>query len=216
MRKILLPMVFVVAALLITFGVNSHADGPPPMQGNDGPELSLRSELPSIHLNDVLIKLESTDIDLLAKELGRGKVERRGDAANSIRYLCYTVSQPVSAKIWVTASELNGGTTVDGVTITRMANDAEVSKCLSVKSASVLEFGGNHLWVGDDLGRWNSLGVIKIEGENSSPRSFMFVKKATAKPMRGETATFTTIQALRLSVMNGSIESFSISQSTSD
>ena len=61
-------------------------------------------------MGSLVIQLESTQLSDVLSKIGTGEIQHRGDAAESVYWLCYSVpSSANTARLWLMSGEMDGG-----------------------------------------------------------------------------------------------------------
>jgi hypothetical protein len=69
-----------------------------------------------LRLGKFSVQLEITTLSDVQEIMKAGLIQHQGDASESLSWLCYTVPlRPESQRVWISSSEMGGGTIVDGV-----------------------------------------------------------------------------------------------------
>jgi hypothetical protein len=67
-------------------------------------------------LGGTIVRIEVTSLRQVLASIGAGKVMHKGDASESVHWLCYSFEMPgAHARIWLSSGELNGGRYIDGI-----------------------------------------------------------------------------------------------------
>lgn len=73
-----------------------------------------RNPVVTVHLGSLDIVLEKTTLGEVQRAAGVGEVRHRGDASESLHWLCYSLPA-TNDRVWFSSSEMGGGTVIDGV-----------------------------------------------------------------------------------------------------
>jgi hypothetical protein len=80
-----------------------------------------RNPVVPLHLGALVVDLEKTTLADVQHAAGVGEVHHHGDAAESMDWLCYSLPA-TNDRVWLTSSEMGGGTVIDGVLAERFAD----------------------------------------------------------------------------------------------
>ena len=109
-------------------GLSFAADGisPPswPVEDFDSAHL-LRKPFRTLMMGQMSVVLGKTPLKDIRENLGIGKQFEGGDASESITWLCYTIPGNPAARLWLTSSEMYGGTIVDGFSAIELPETAQ-------------------------------------------------------------------------------------------
>lgn len=116
-----------------------------------------------LRLGKVDVVLEETTLSEVIEKIGLGLHLHQGDAAESVDWVCYTFRLGGSlGRVWLTSSEMHGGSVVDGATITLLppTGNSAPSQCpvLPTRYAPVSLDGGITAGM-DDAALVSRLGV---------------------------------------------------------
>jgi hypothetical protein len=125
MRTALSAYLFCYCALAL----GGEIDYPPRLsiQVHSKPTLD-RPAVGGIQLGDLLVQLERTTLSEVMGKIGIGKIDYAGDAADSTTWLCYfDKGESSTQKVWLSSSELNGGTVIDSIDIVELDSGVQPS-----------------------------------------------------------------------------------------
>jgi hypothetical protein len=91
---------------------------PPPKYPNDvAPSGTIKIKPATVlRLGKLSIQFEITTLSDVQETMKAGQIHHQGDASESISWLCYTIPRrPESQRIWISSSEMGGGTIANGV-----------------------------------------------------------------------------------------------------
>lgn len=108
-----------LASAIVLFGEVTLATTLPPAQPFEAItwKPTLKQEVAKgFNMGQLYIGFEATTLEEVRKAIGLGTIAHKGDAGDSVSWLCYTDVTAVPAlRIWITSGELQGGKYVDGV-----------------------------------------------------------------------------------------------------
>ena len=142
---------------------------PPPGFGNaDDPFAELdRNPVMPLHLGALVVVLGKTTLADVQHAAGVGEVRHHGDASDSLHWLCYSLPA-TNDRVWLTSSEMGGGTVIDGVLALRDGDGlSRLAACPALPAAlASLRFGdGFALGATPDQAR-RAFGKPRPAGEN--------------------------------------------------
>jgi hypothetical protein len=141
---------------------------PPPSWGEQLPSANTTTSNPvaPLFIGKLRVVLERTTLADVRSAIGRGEVARQGDAGKSVSWLCYTLSsmQPAQ-RLWLTSSELAGGSIINGFSAVEIANAEAQPQCPELPDRFRTVRFGKGLWLGSapDMERHTS-GAAKSVG----------------------------------------------------
>jgi len=73
-------------------------------------------------MGTLVIKLETTSLENVLKAIKVGKIAQRGDASESLEWICYSITDQYNpVRLWLLSGEIDGGS-VGTVVITTAIN----------------------------------------------------------------------------------------------
>jgi hypothetical protein len=115
-----------------------------------------------VSLGPLHVRFEETTLEDVRRQIGTGRIAHRGDAGDSLSWLCYTIPDDHHPmRLWMTSGELQSNTYIGGITAETGAADAQpVAQCpalparfLPVTLDQGLWLGASDTHVGKALGR---------------------------------------------------------------
>ena len=158
----------------------------------------------------LLVELERTTLAEIRRAAGTGILSHKGDAGESIYWLCYT-RKVVPARLWVVSHGEMGGPAhaVTEVIVKRVNSPAQTSDCPSLPSGMRPVSFDMPVWLGSTEVGLGPLG--KPSHQSGSWRSYDYESKVPGKCDGG----FDRLNSLMLHSVRGTVESIYLSQATS-
>jgi hypothetical protein len=153
------------------FSAVTLADEPlPPPKWAEGLVLSETTEVDPVSplaMGSKAIVLEKTPLAEVLSAVGSGEIHTQGDAGEFVAWLCYTVTSPkTKQRLWLTSSELGGGTIIDGISATEISlTTPPNSKCPELPGKFQPLHLGKNIWLGATAAELQrKLGAVKKAG----------------------------------------------------
>ncbi len=112
-----------------------------------------------LRIGELSVVWDTTSLNEVMSAIGSGALATQGDAAESLSWLCYTISDTTPAqRLWLTSSEMGGGAVIDGFSAIETDAQAEPlcprlpQRFLPVRLANGLWIGTSTVQVGKALG----------------------------------------------------------------
>jgi hypothetical protein len=201
-------IIIILITMLISFPAFAEESSSPPKWPTEvafEPNTK-RDPVGPFQLGHLKVVLEKTTLEEVKTIVGVGSIKRQGDASESIDWICYTATVPTLQRIWITSSELGGGSVVDGIS----AVDIEPSKstdesCPELPSKFQPAQLSNGIWINssDKLIRKN-LGNHKIV--NSILKYIYF----------GKQGEFDVTGAIAIRMQHGKVKEIHITHNTTN
>ena len=126
---------------------------PPPPKWAEGLILSETAKVDPVSpltMGSKVIVLEKTPLAEVLSAVGSGEIHTQGDAGEFVAWLCYTVTSPeTKQRLWLTSSELGGGTIIDGMSATEIpATTTPNNKCPELPGKFQPLHLGKNVWLG--------------------------------------------------------------------
>jgi hypothetical protein len=196
---------------------NACAQTPPPDTPFDAmTRTATLEQKPSttLRMGTLRVQLEQTTLDDVRRAASVGKVTHRGDASESIYWLCYTSSAPgVAQRIWIIAHGEMGGSEhyVTEISAEAISNGHATADCPSLPKRLSTVSLENHLWLGaSEAEAGMRMGAPSYR--NGHWRSFDFAGKVAGNCPGGDPDL---TASLMLHFQNGRVNSLRVSQITS-
>ena len=145
----------IIAVCLLSAGI-CFAEAPPAVpEWSSEHGLSVKPPAGTgITLGELRITLEQTELKQVQQTLG-GKIDHKGDAADSLYWLCYTLPG-MNQRLWLASDEMGAGSInhIYAVAGTQPASQSCPAPKIAVKQAPALD---NGLWLGASQKQVNSL-----------------------------------------------------------
>src|SRR4051812_7204967 len=114
-----------IAAVLACAGAHAAAQAvaPPPWPSTRGDPPALASDpVRPLRLGALRVTLYASTLADVQRTIGAGEITRHGKGTEALDWLCYTVPDTEPAqRLWLTSSELAGGSKIDGVAAIELA-----------------------------------------------------------------------------------------------
>ena len=130
----MLKYILLISLMLstLTFATGSYASEfiPPPkypLKKIPAPTLS-SPPVSSLTMGKFVIKLETTSLENVLKSIKAGKIAQRGDASESLEWICYSMTDQYNpVRLWLLSGEIDDGN-VGAVVIRSMSTKDKASK----------------------------------------------------------------------------------------
>jgi hypothetical protein len=213
MRIRLLTSCFLFIALLNSSeAVDTDPSLPPNFPLTVAPTATLKKPpVKSLSMGSLTIQIETTRLKDVLTKIGIGKIQHRGDAAESTYWLCYLIPNSIhQARIWLMSGEIDGGTVGSIAVKLTKPDETETPSCpalptnyrpvqferkigLENKESDLRKILGKASLVANDWIHFDSEQEVMIHGEK-----------------------FTELGSLSARFVKGRIEELWISKTTSD
>ena len=205
---------FVCTTVCLAFAPTVLGASPPPlypMEVHSWPSTLKTAPGAGVNLGKFRIRFEDTTLDQVRNAASLGIVRHRGDASESIHWLCYTFAQRgVPFRLWFTSSEMSGGTAIDGVVAVRIGTSRPTLDCPSLPMELSPVSLDAPVWVGSSAGS-----VARLMGAPSHVqgvwRSYDFQSKVAGKCDGG----YDFLSSLAIRLENGLVSEIHSNQTTS-
>jgi hypothetical protein len=196
---------------------NVCAETPPPVTPFDA--MTWKATLkhkPSttLRMGTLRVQLEQTTLDDVRRAASAGKIAHRGDAGESIYWLCYTSSAPdVAQRIWIIADGEMGGSAhyVTEISAEAISNGHATADCPALSKRLSTVSLENHLWLGaSEEEATMRMGVPSYQ--NGSWQSFDFAGKVAGNCPGGDLDLTASVM---LHFQKGRMNSLRVGQITS-
>jgi hypothetical protein len=155
------------------------------------------------HLN---VTLERTTLEEVITAIGAGSIKRQGDASESVAWICYTAKLPTIQRIWLTSSELGGGSVIDGVSAVLLApSDPIVEGCPELPSKFQPAQIANGIWINS-----SDQSIRKNIGDHKMANSIM------TYIYFGKQGEFDVTGAIAIRMKNGKATEINITHNTTN
>jgi hypothetical protein len=197
--------------------LNVCAETPPPATPLDA--MTWKATLkhkPSttLRMGTLRIRLEQTTLDDVRRVASAGKIAHRGDAGDSIYWLCYTnATRNQAQRIWIVSDGEMGGSAhyVTEISAETTSNEHATTDCPALPKRLSAVSLANDLWLG--ASEWQA--TMRLEApsyQNGAWRSFDFAGKVAGDCPGG---ALDLTASLMLHFQNGRVNSLRVSQITS-
>ena len=203
----------------ILFGAshNSFAETPPPIAPFDAitwKATMKRKPSTALRMGAFRVRFERTTLDDVRRAASVGKIAHRGDAGESVYWLCYTNLSPAQTeRVWVVADGEMGGPEhfVTNVSAELLPKGSATADCPELPNNLKPLSLDNHLWLGATEGAAHAkLGAPSYQ--KGAWRSYDFQGKV---PGNCEGGSFDLLAWLLLHFQNGRVNSLQVGQVTS-
>lgn len=117
-----------------------------------------------LRIGELSVVWNTTSLHDVMTAIGSGEIDTQGDAAESLSWLCYTLSDTTPAqRLWLTSSEMGGGAVIDGFAALETQAPAE-PLCPRLPRRFLPVRLANGLWLGAAAAQ-----VRKVLGEEKVP-----------------------------------------------
>jgi hypothetical protein len=167
----------------------------------------------ALHMGTLRIQLEQTTLDEVRRAASVGNIAHRGDAGDSVYWLCYTRPGPAPRqRIWIMSDGEMGGDRhyVTGISAQAIPDGRATADCPALPPHLQPLSLDNHIW----LGASEEAASMRIGAPSfrSGPwRSYDFAGKVAGNCPGGSDLT----ASLMLRVQHGRVKALSINQTTS-
>jgi hypothetical protein len=123
------------------------------------------------------VVLERSTLAEIRNAIGIGQVGAQGDASESVRWLCYTLSRAEpKQRLWLHSGELGGGNIIDGFSAVELSRKGKAQQgCPELPKAFLPVRLTNGLWLGStDKAIQRTLGSSRRQG---ALRSYEYLGK---------------------------------------
>lgn len=168
----------------------------------------------TLRMGTLRIRLEQTTLDDIRRAASAGKVAHRGDAGESIYWLCYTSATHYPAqRIWIVSHGEMGGSAhyVTEISAEAISNGHATGDCPALPERLSAVSLANHLWLGASE-REATMRLGAPSYQNGAWRSFDFAGKVAGDCPGG---ALDLTASLLLHFQNGRVNSLWASQITS-
>jgi hypothetical protein len=142
------------SALLVTSAALSLTPPPVVDESMSASQTSWRAPVkPSdgLTMGKLKIQYEKTTLSEVLAAIGLGFIQHRGDAAESVYWLCYTaIAGSYKARIWIEASGEMGGpeNRITNIAVQRIADNYSLSDCPALPEEFTSLSFNNGIWLG--------------------------------------------------------------------
>jgi hypothetical protein len=196
---------------------NVCAETPPPATPFDAMTWKAtleRKPSTTLRMGTLRVRLEQTTLDDVRRAASAGKVAHRGDAGDSIYWLCYTgATREPAERIWIVSHGEMGGSAhyVTDISAEAISNGHATADCPALPKRLGAVSLANHLWLGaSERAATMRLGTPSYQ--NGAWRSYDFAGKVGGHCPGGD---FDLSALVMLHVQNGRVNSLWVSQTTS-
>lgn len=203
--------------ILIVASVNAFAETPPPAAPFDAINWKATiKQRPStgLHMGTLPVRFEKTTLDDVRRAASTGEIAHRGDAGESVYWLCYTnLGVTQVERIWVVADGEMGGPEhyITNIRAELLPNESATADCPALPNSLKPLSLENHLWLGaSKAGATTKLGAPSFQ--KGAWRSYDFQGKVPGNCQGGG---FDLLVSLLLHFQNGHVNSLQIGQVTS-
>lgn len=123
-QKLMMTCLLFVSLLNASEGVDADRNLPPIFPLTVAPAATFKKPpVKSISMGNIVVQLEVTTLNDILSKIGTGKIQHRGDAAESVHWICYFIPSSASnARIWLMSGEIHGGT-VGSIAVRLLSSD---------------------------------------------------------------------------------------------
>lgn len=203
--------------ILIGACVNSFAETPPPaapFEAMTWKATMKRNPSTGLRMGAFRVRFEKTILDDVRRAAARGEIAHRGDAGESVYWLCYTnVDGTLVERIWVIAHGEMGGYLhhITGVSAELAPNASATTDCPALPNNLKPLSLDNHLWLGaSEADATTKLGAPSYQ--KGTWQSYDFQGKVPGKCDGGG---FDLLAGVSLHFQNGRVNSLQAGQTTS-
>jgi hypothetical protein len=141
-----------------------------PKRAVESRQMEKQPVVSGVTIGDFKVTFEKTTLKQALAALGAAPVGRRGDAGNSLSWICYTIPA-VRTRIWLLSDEMGGGETIMRMTARpALPTEVEDMKCPTPTNHASAAFIDNKIWLGDSIGK-----IESILGKSSeAPKSIRY------------------------------------------
>jgi hypothetical protein len=203
--------------ILASTAFASFAQTPPPASPFDAMTwTATRKAAPSsgVRMGTLFVRFEKTTLDDVRRAAAVGAIAHRGDAGESVYWLCYTsLSKTESERIWVVSHGEMGGPEhyVTDVSAEVLTNGSATADCPALPGRLEPLSLDNHVWLGaSERAATRTLGASSFR--TAAWRSYDFQRKV---PGKCEGGAFDLSASLLLHFQQGRVNSLHVGQVTS-
>ena len=150
--------------------------------------------------------LEKTTLEELRTAIGSGKITHQGDASESLTWLCYTLASPTMQRIWLSSSELGGGSVIDGISALEIDSaKTAIAECPTLPEKFQPVHLLNQTWIGSS----EKVILQQLGKQNKSSTIWTYI-------YNGKEGEFSVTSMVVIHLQAGKAMAIDISHSTSD